>query len=200
MIDLSESTLSAIVANFLKHINNFVQYGKLRFTFHQFLLKLKLWSKMIKQILIIAILTIIANVFANLEFSDCGELFSLEISICPRNTLICSIGSPTQVLAFRIRGCNAIPCSFIRGSEYYVEMEVIPGTLIHFILTHTQWIFQYSDIVNIGHCIGYLINEKTYFETKAGLVFPKHWIYSFRNTRRLKWSLARQSLSTCGHS
>ncbi|KAJ6635270.1 NPC intracellular cholesterol transporter 2 [Pseudolycoriella hygida] len=70
---------------------------------------------MFKQIVLFALVTV--SVSANLEFTNCG--------------------SASQVVAFRLRGCDATPCTFRRGGEYYGEMDVIaavPTNVLPFVI------------------------------------------------------------------
>lgn len=43
------------------------------------------------------------------------------------------VGGQSTVRAFRLRGCNATPCEFQRGQEYYGEMDVLAGTAFIFV-------------------------------------------------------------------
>lgn len=80
---------------------------------------------MFKQILLIAVA--IASVSANLGFQNCG-LWNWDAFIwlvCVH--LLSFLGSASQIHALRIRGCNAVPCTFVRGQDYYGEMDVTAG-------------------------------------------------------------------------
>ncbi|KAG4072199.1 hypothetical protein HA402_014428 [Bradysia odoriphaga] len=58
---------------------------------------------MFKQVLLLALA--VASVSANLDFTNCG--------------------GQSEVTAFRLRGCDQLPCRFVRGQEYYGEMDVV---------------------------------------------------------------------------
>ncbi len=49
------------------------------------------------------------------------------------------LGSASQILAFRLRGCDSVPCTFRRGGEYYGEMDVVAGR-IHALFFTSIWI------------------------------------------------------------
>lgn len=44
------------------------------------------------------------------------------------------LGSASEIVAFRLRGCDQIPCTFNRGGEYYGELDVIAGRIKFFLI------------------------------------------------------------------
>ncbi|XP_037038091.1 uncharacterized protein LOC119075677 [Bradysia coprophila] len=58
---------------------------------------------MLTKILIIAFAVVGAS--ANLNFQNCG--------------------SQSNIQALRIRGCDSLPCTFVRGGSYYGEIDVV---------------------------------------------------------------------------
>lgn len=46
------------------------------------------------------------------------------------NNAFVFVGSQSRVEAFRLSGCEATPCVFRRGDEYYGEMDVVAGTVL----------------------------------------------------------------------
>lgn len=81
---------------------------------------------MFKLIIVLAAF-VVADVSANLNFTNCGK--SNTIQSIKFFLYIHSLfsGSASQIRAFRLRGCNATPCTFQRGQEYYGEMDVLAG-------------------------------------------------------------------------
>lgn len=84
---------------------------------------------MFTKILLIAFA--VAGASANINFQNCGKLFGafhlLEFLLTSTLYLCLRTGSQSTGLALRIRGCDAVPCTFERGGSYYGEIEAIKG-------------------------------------------------------------------------